>query len=89
MRSGGCPWLARDQLALCASLRTYGNLSEATIRRQFNHESFVVGDGRLWIPRAFYIGIVAPMRERPASAKFHVLYAKKVICISPPALKMG
>ena len=58
-------------------MRTYGNLSEATIRRQFNHESFVVGDGRLWIPRAFYIGIVAPMRERPASAKFHVLYAEK------------
>jgi len=37
----------------------------------------MIGNGGLWIPRAFYIGIAAPMLERPASTKFHILYAEE------------
>src|SRR5713101_8488790 len=73
-----CALFARDQLASCdAYAGNYGNLPKAAIGCQFSHESLVVGNGRLWILRAFHIGIAAPMLERPASTKFHILYAEE------------
>ena len=65
-------FIARDQLGLGCHTPSYGNLPEATIGCPFRHEARE-GDCRLWIPRAFYIGIVG----RPALTKVHMLYAMR------------